>query len=37
MWKRLRSLMAELLPNWVKARALRRSRASPHKQDGGRR
>lgn len=26
MWERLRSLMAELLPGWVKAQALRRRR-----------
>ena len=24
MWQRLRSLMAELLPGWVRAQALRR-------------
>lgn len=37
MWKRLRSLLAELLPNWVKARALRERRGSAHASGGRRR
>ncbi len=33
MWERLRSLMAELLPGWVKAQALRRRRPPPRPEE----
>lgn len=36
MWKRLSSLLAEVLPGWVRAKALRRyRRARPPADDGG--
>lgn len=33
MWERLRSLMAELLPGWVKAQVLRRRRPPPRPEE----
>lgn len=33
MWERLRSLLAELLPGWAKAEALRRRRHPPPRKE----
>lgn len=35
MWERLRSLLAELLPGWAKAEALRRRRQPPREEPRG--
>ena len=37
MWATLRSLMAELLPGWFKARARRRAQSFPPPRRDGRR